>query len=458
MAAVVSKRAQLLTGACLAAAALAPCTPASAQVASPFRPERFDDDWSDVSEANAPYGAQFKNIEIIDDITVSFGGDARWRFSYLDSPRLGIGTEADSWLLQRLLLHADLHFADHARAFVQVGAHDGIDRALPSASDDNQIDVQQAFFDIYAPLADGRLTFRLGRQELSLGPRFATTRDSVNVRQRHDLVRLIYAAGAWRADLFGGSPVVDERGSFDDEADVGQDFYGVRVQRAFAASTLDLYVYELDRDTATLTGVSANDDRVSLGARWTGHHGDLDYDSELVVQGGSFGGQDIRAAGATIDVGWRFPDAPMTPRIGARITYGSGDADRGDSTQGTFAPAFPSSQWFGQNGLGSFSNVIETAALFGASPLEDTTVNLKLSSVWRAETADLVYAGSGSLTDTSGGDDAFVGASLAASLSWRPNDNVTINPYVSFVAVGDELKTRGADDIIYAHLTISLRF
>lgn len=450
-------RAKLVLSTCLVAAATA-LPSAYAQEASPFRPERFDEDWSVVTGEDAPWGAQFKNIEIVDDVTVSFGGDARWRFSALDAPRLGIGAEADAWLLQRILLHADLRFADHARAFVQIGAHDGIDRDLPSATDDNKLDVQQAFVDLYANVGDGRLTLRAGRQELALGQRFATTRDSGNVRQRHDLVRLIYQARDWRADIFGGSPVVDERGSFDDEADVGQDFYGARLQRKFGAATLDLYAYELDRDTASLTGVTANDDRISAGARYAGRHGNIDYDAELMLQRGSFGVQDIRAVGATFDIGWRFPDAPLAPRIGARITYGSGDSDLGDTTQGTFAPPFPSSQWFGQNGLASFSNAIETAALFGVAPSEHVNVNFKLSSVWRAETADFVYAGSTSLAGTSGGDERIVGVSLATSLVWRPRENISINPYLSYVAIGDELKARGADDVTYAHLSIALRF
>lgn len=452
MPAALLSRVQLFAGTCLAAVAMLPCARASAQDASPFRPERFDEDWSDVADA------PLKNIELVDDVMVSIGGDARWRFSYLDAPRLGLGADADSWLLQRLLLHADFHFADNARAFIQIGAHDGIDREIPSSSDDNQFDVQQAFFDVYAPLGDGRLTFRLGRQELALGPRFATTRDGGNVRQRHDLVRVSYEDGPWRADLFGGSPVVDGRGAFDDEPDVGQEFYGLRIERKLDHSTLDLYAYELDRDTASLTGVIANDDRVSLGARWAGRNGDFDFDAEVMIQRGSFGGQDIRAVGAMLDLGWRFPDAPMAPRVSGRVTYGSGDADLGDATQGTFAPPFPNGQWFGQNGLAGFSNTMEAAALFGVTPVQDVTLNLKLSSVWRAETADYVYAGRGSLAGTSGGDDTYVGVSLAASLAWRPTENITINPYLSYVNVGDELVSRGASDVTYAHFSITLRF
>lgn len=450
-------RIQLLTGACLTAAALAPA-PVCAQEAQRYAPERFDDAWQVQPGADAPFGAAFKNIPVSDNVTLSIGGDARWRVAYLDAPRLGLGAEADEWALQRLLLHADLRFGDDARVFVQLGAHDGVDRDLPSATDDDKADIQQAFVDTYTPLADGRLTLRLGRQELVLGPRFVTTRDSGNVRQRHDMARIMYTRGPWRADLFGGNPVTSDSGAFDDNADLSQAFYGARLQRKLSHSALDAYIYELDRDAATLAGVTAADDRLSLGARWFGRLDGADFDSEVMVQRGSFGGHDIRAVGATLDAGYRFEDAPFSPRLGARVTYGSGDADLTDETVGVFAPPFSTSQWFGQNGLASYSNIVEAAALAGLNLASEVTLNLKLSSVWRAETADFVYAGTAALPGTSGGDEAYVGTSLAASLAWRPNENVTFNPYISYVAVGDELVRRGAHDVTYAHFTVTMRF
>ncbi len=450
-------RVQLLTGACLTAAALAQA-PAFAQEAPRYAPERFDDNLQARTQDGAPFGAAFKNIAIADDVTLSFGGDARWRVAYLDAPRLGIGAEADEWALQRVLLHADLRFANDARIFLQIGTHDGIDREISSPTDDDKIDLQQAFVDTYTPLGGGHLTVRLGRQELVLGPRFVTTRDSGNVRQRHDLARVIYERGPWRADLFGGNPVTSDSGPFDDNADTAQTFFGARVQHELGRSSVDVYAYELDRDAATLSSVTANDDRVSVGARWFGRFDDVDFDSEVMIQRGAFGSQDIRAVGATLDMGYRFDDAPLSPRVGGRVTYGSGDADLSDSAQGTFTPPFSTSQWFGQNGLASYSNIIETAALVGLNPASGLTLNLKLSNVWRAETADFVYTGATALAGTSGGDETYVGTSLAASLAWRPNENVIINPYMSYVALGDEISMRGARDVTYAHLTVTLRF
>jgi hypothetical protein len=449
------ERAQLAAGVCLAAmAAFAPS--AHAQTQAPFKPERFDETWP--QGADAPFGAQFKNLHIADGTTLSLGGDARWRFSALDAPRLGLGgVDADEWLLQRLLLHADLRFGDTARVFVQLGAHDGVSREIPSPSDDGGVDLQQAFLDLNADIAGAHTTLRIGRQELALGPRYVTTRDSGNVRQRHDMVRLIATRGDWRADLFAGRPTEVLGGAFDDEPDPGEQFYGGRLQHISADTTTEFYAYELDREEVPLAGLVARDRRLSIGARAFGRRGDYDFDAEAIFQRGAFGGQDICAYGAVIDVARHFDDAPLGPKLDARVTYGSGDSDLGDGEQGTFAAAFPNGGWFGQNGLASFSNSVEAAALITLAPREDVAVTLKLSGVWRADAADFLYAGNGPLAGSSGGD-AFTGVASSVSLTWRLSPNATITPYMSYVAISDDLASRGAHDVAYAHVNIALRF
>ncbi|MBL8542469.1 MAG: alginate export family protein [Hyphomonadaceae bacterium] len=425
---------------------------------TPFKPERFDETWPP-NGAGAPFGAEFKNIEVAPDVSVSFGGDMRWRFAALDAPRLGLGgAEADSWLLQRLLLHADLRFGDDARVFLQVGAHDGVSREIPSSTDDDGIDMQQAFVDLNHDFGDAHVTLRLGRQELALGPRFLTTRDSGNVRQRHDMGRLIIRDGAWRFDAFAGHPTGLSPGPFDDEADQAQTFYGGRLQYAATGVTTDISVYEHDRDSASLAGVTARDERVSAGLRSFGRRGDVDFDIEAIFQSGAFGGDDIRAVGLAADIGRTFPHHPLAPRIGARFTYGSGDSDSADGVAETFAPSFPSTSWFGQNGLASFANIVEVAGLLALTPRPDVTVTSKVAAVWRADTNDFLYAGGAYLAGTSGGEDAFTGLAPSVSVAWRPTENIMINPYVSYVALSDEVRSRGAHDVTYAHLSISLRF
>lgn len=452
-----AKRAERLAGACAAALAALLPTQARAQQASPFRPERFDETWP--SDAVTPFGAAYKNIEIAPGVEISFGGDARWRFASINAPRLGLGgAEADAYVLQRFLLHADLRFGDDARVFLQLGSHDGVGRRLPSSSDDNRLGVQQAFLDLNAHAGEARATLRLGRQEMALGPRFVTTRDSGNVRQRHDMARVFVTDGPWRVDVFGGRPVRDERGAFDDHADMNQEFFGVRVQRLFGDTTAEAYVYGLNREAVTLAGTTADDERTTYGARLSGRRGALEFDAEAALQRGAFGAQNIAAGGLIVDLGRRYAGAPFSARLGARLTYGSGDSDPADATQETFAPPFASGSWFGQNGLASFSNTLELAATLGLTPHPDVNVTLKLAGVWRAAEADSLYAGAAPLAATLIASDPAVGVAPSMLLTWRPSQNVAITPYVSYLFASDELKLQGAGDVAYAHIGVSLRF
>lgn len=451
-------RLELGSGACIAAMAAAfPCGQAAAQQSNPYKPERFDEDWRLIETDDVLLG-DWKDIDVA-GASISIGGDARWRAAWLDSPRLGIGgVGEDEWLSQRFLLHADMRFEDVARIFLQFGAHDTMGRELPSTSDDNQFAITQAFVDLNTQIGDARATLRVGRQELALGsPRFVTTRDNANVRQRHDLVRLILSNGPWRADLFGGAPTHDDRGVFDDEADPDQRFYGARVMRSFGALQAEAAVFNLDRASVSLAGITAPDDRWSLSTRIGGRMGDYDLDAEAMAQWGAFGGQEIEAFGVFADIGRRFDDAPWRPRIGARVTYGSGDRDLTDDKQQTFAPPFPQASWFGQNGLASFSNTAEIAGTLGLSPRDDVSVTMKLSSLWRADTADFLYTAAGPLAGTSGGE-AFIGTGANLGVVWRASQNVTLGGYVSYLDASDTVHDFGGSDVAYAHMILSLRF
>lgn len=378
--------------------------------------------------------------------------------AWLDAPRLGIGgATEDSWLAQRLLLHADMRFADTARIFLQFGAHDTIGRELQSSSDDNQFAISQAFVDLNARIGDAHVTLRTGRQELVLGsPRFVTARDNANVRQRHDLVRLSISDGPWRADLFAGAPTHDERGIFDDEADPGQRFYGARLLHTGDISS-ELALFSLQRDQASIAGIVAADDRWSLSARVGGRRGNYDLDAEAMVQWGSFGDQDVEAFGAFGEIARRFDDAPWAPRIGVRFSYGSGDSDLGDNKQQTFAPPFPLSTWFGQNGLASYSNTVEVAATLGLAPRDDVSITMKAASLWRADAADFLYTGSGPIPATTGGG-AYVGYGANIGATWRASPNVTIVGYVSYLDASETIHDFGGSDIAYAQMVVGLRF
>src|SRR5207253_6982176 len=135
---------------------------------------------------------------------LSLGGELRERFEYYSAPNFGIqGEPANGYFLHRLLLHADLHLGDSARAFVQIASNlsSGKDNAAPPYVD--EVDVQQAFIDLRLPIAVETgidPVVRIGRQEMAFGSqRIIAVRDAPNVRRNYDGFRIVDSIGTVRS-------------------------------------------------------------------------------------------------------------------------------------------------------------------------------------------------------------------------------------------------------------------
>jgi hypothetical protein len=75
-----------------------------------------------------------------------------------------------------------------------------------------------------------------------------------------------------------------------------------------------------------------------VGTRLWGEAGAIDYNVELIYQFGKFGAKDIRAWGASSDLGVTLATLPWTPRLGLKANIESGDDDPDDNRLGTFNP------------------------------------------------------------------------------------------------------------------------
>ena len=111
--------------------------PASnAAAAPPYKLLRYDEDYRYLSEPGArsdPWD-RIKFIPLGSDSGqwLSLGGELRERFEYYSAPNFGIqGEPANGYFLHRLLLHADLHLGDSARAFVQIASNLSSGRTTP---------------------------------------------------------------------------------------------------------------------------------------------------------------------------------------------------------------------------------------------------------------------------------------------------------------------------------------
>jgi hypothetical protein len=399
-------------------------------------------------------------------VYLSMGADARVKYEYFHQALWGQGPQDDDgYLLQRYLVHGDLHLGPYARVFVQLESalEDGRTGG-PRPTDEDQLDVNQAFVDGVAPLGDqASLTLRAGRQELSYGSqRLVSVRETPNVRQTFDAVRLILRVPEWRIDGFVSRPVQVETGIFDDERDVNRAFWGGYATGAIPLlpGHIDLYYLGLENDAARYAQGVAAEHRHTVGTRLWGQPGAWDYNVELIYQWGSFGSGDIRAWGAASDTGYTFRAAPLRPKLGLRADVNSGDRNPRDPDLQTFNGLFPKGAYFGEIGLLGPANLFDLHPYIELHPTERLTVSADLDVFFRQSNRDGIYNPAGVLLRAGETSRAHhVGEQLAVQVEWRIDRHLTLAANYTHFFAGDFIRESGpGKDIDYVAAWVQYRF
>jgi hypothetical protein len=196
---------------------------------------RYEEDYGYLSNANCRSDTldRIKYIPIghDDHLYLSIGGEIRERYEYVNNPIWGLGPhDYHGYSLQRYMLHTDLHLSDRFRFFIQrksgleYGRADG-----PRPPDEDTLDVNQAFAEVKLRTSTrGRLTLRVGRQEMMFGSsRLVSVREGPNVHQTFDGARLSWLPRDWQVDAFATKAVQTNTGIFDDSPDHRRWFWGV---------------------------------------------------------------------------------------------------------------------------------------------------------------------------------------------------------------------------------------
>jgi hypothetical protein len=377
---------------------------------------------------------------------VSFGGEARLKYEYYDEPAFNQRpADDDGFLLQRYLLHGDLHLGPHLRVFGQLQSSlEDFRSGGPRPTDRDDVDLHQAFLDISTSWDDGDgLTLRAGRQELAYGSqRLISVRDSPNNRLAFDAVRLLTKMGEWRGDLWVGRPVEIDTGRFDDQRIDETTFWGAYFTgplHCIPGLNADFYYLGLSRKDARFSRGTADEHRHSLGARLFGKQKALDWNFEFVGQFGSFGDKDILAWTAASETGWTFSETPGKPRVFLRADVASGD--HGGSRLGTFNPLFPRGAYFNEASLIGPQNLMDLQPGVEMALTKSTKLTASCDFVWRQSLDDGVYGVALNLQVPAGRSRArYVGTFPSVSLAWQPDRhwNFTLN-YVAY-CFGDFVK------------------
>jgi hypothetical protein len=276
-------------------------------------------------------------------INLSVGGEIREQlriYSHVNYGDVDSGVnDNDVYLLQRYLLHADLHLGRHIRFFGQFNSNHATAKNTVSRTDRDVVGVLQGFADVNVA---GKIPmrFRLGRQELSYGvERILGTRDGANVRQSFDGLRYTMTLKKSVADFFMVYPVSNDFGYFDNSTNtdilIYSGLWSIPLKRM---GTLELYFIGNDRKYAYCRNDSAKENRQSFGIRLNRYSGIFYYDAEAIGQTGIYGNSTIRAWQLSALAGLRWRELRMEPRLQARIAAASGDLDSTDTKMNLFRP------------------------------------------------------------------------------------------------------------------------
>ena len=101
--------------------------------------------------------------------------------------------DADGYVLQRYLVHADLHAGRRVRFFTELQS--GVETARtggPRPTDEDRLELNQAFAEMCVGSGPRVFTFRVGRQEVAFGSGRSISRsEGRNVRRSFDALRPI---------------------------------------------------------------------------------------------------------------------------------------------------------------------------------------------------------------------------------------------------------------------------
>jgi hypothetical protein len=431
----------------------APSTPARPAIAF----NRWQEDWSVLADPSL-------RTEPLDDLKyiplsadpktyLSLGLNLRERFESNDATGFGTrSTPAANYLISRLETHADLHLGP-LQLFAQVESAFAPGKERLTPVDQNRLDIEQAFAAYSAPVADGVLKLRLGRQEMGFDlQRFVAVRDGPNVRQAFDAAWADYESGLWRFITFYSQPVQNRNlRLFDDYSNGHLTYGGVRLERSeVGPGQLSAYYSQFHQDGAHFLTAQGNERRDIFDVRYAGKTDGWDWDLEAMGQTGQIGRQSIKAWAFGNIVGYSWPQAFWAPRLGLQFDGASGDGNPHDGRLETFNPLFPNGYYVTLAGYTGYVNFIHLKPSVTLHPTAALTVLAAVGAQWRQTTADAVYTQPNiPVAGTAGKGGSYTGTYGQLRVDWRATSHVSTAVEVVHFAVANAIRQVGGHDSDY---------
>jgi hypothetical protein len=428
-----------------------------------FSSLRFDDDLDIQHQAcidNRRDSKCSKYRLIGQDVRLKLGGDLRWRYEYANNPRYGLEPQDSRGVLMgRGSVFADLWLGEHWRGFAQLSSSITQGRAAgPSPVDENRLDPTNLFIEWYVKDSFG---MRVGIQELQFGSgRIIDVREGPNVRRSFDAVRAYATAGVWRIDTFAGAPRLNRQGIFDDARSSTQALRGIYITREGHPSSWDFYLLHYEDTHARYLERLGHERRWTLGTRYFGASQGWAWNSELLVQGGRFGDDKIRAWSLANDMSYTFYALPTRPKAALLFAVASGDKDPSDGRLGTINPFYPRGNYFGDEATLGPRNFFNVHPALTWQPRPPVQITAGIDFFWRYSLSDGVYAPSGLLIRGPGNSQARYVATIASlGATWNLAQGWTSTAVAAYARPGAFLRETGANQALgFVSLSAQYRF
>src|SRR5215510_12157626 len=428
-------------------------TPTPAPTPAPYQQQRYDEDWSYLRnpETRTEELDRLKYIPLNDrGWYVSLGGEARWRYEFFSEFAFGAGPQdGNGYFLQRYLLHADWHLGKRVRVFTQLQS--GIENGRnggPRLTDDDRLEIHQAFVDLKFGNENRSVALRVGRHEMDLGAgRLISSGEGLNVKRSFDGVRLIWKTRRWTTNAQVDKLTSVKVGIFNDPPGSSMTLWGVGTTRARPQHRAgeSLFYIGLDRKRGVFDQGAGREVRHTVGFRSFGQSSRFDYNLDAFLQFGNFHALDttsrIRAWAFSSDSGYLLNQSHSRPRLGLRADITSGDQNPRDDVLETFNPLLPGTSYSDTIGLIGAPNSIAVFPNLRVIPKSNITLTVGPAFFWRESTRDGIYSinvvplRTGQISSAH-----YVGAQPSARMDWLIQRHWTYTLIVSGFKTGLFLK------------------
>jgi len=369
-----------------------------------YQQQRYDEDWSYLSDSE-------KRTDQLDRLKyipfnehgwyVSLGGEGRWRYEHFSEFAFGAGSQdANGYSLQRYLLHADWHLGKHVRVFTQLQS--GIENGRnggPRLSDDDRLELHQAFVDFKFGHESNSVILRLGRHEMDLGAgRLISSGEGLNVKRSFDGARLIWKTRKWTTNAQVDKLTSVKIGLFNDVPNRELTYWGIGTTRMRPKryGGESVFYIGLDRKQGVFDQGAGREIRQTFGFRSFSQYSRFDYNLDAFLQLGRFHTpnktSNIRAWAFSSDAGYLLNHSHIKPRLGLRADIISGDRNPNDDVLQTFNPLLPGTTYSDTIGLIGAPNSIGFFPNLRLLPLRGITTTFGPAFFWRESTRDGIYS------------------------------------------------------------------